>query len=313
MPSLPFPAISPLVSTLACLALSLGSGCLIDNPDPLGPPGPKGSNPDDVEGPALVLRVSVDPDAPRLNNFGQPAPMAEGHAGQDPRFHRIGIHHAELVPNALTPIGAGAIALESPHTTEGGEIAVDFDEQPVIAPGDDIVATALADLPPGTYEYLRIAISYQEYDVDLQVDVAGQPFEVTGRVASFLERNTYIRDYQLDDQTVTVNDNRSQGYWAFKTPYTDVIEGQAPAGATTVPNPIDSTSPIDVGSCIVTAAFDEPLTITGSEDEDLVVGVTLSIDRSFEWIDGNGDGAWQPLEGEAIVDMGVRGMSLAVE
>lgn len=304
---------SPTLRALLPLALALASGCLLDDPvDPLGP-APSGDDHGEADGPALVLRVAVDPDAPRLNNLGLPAPMAEGHAGQDPVFHRIGIHHAELVPNALTPVGVGAIALESPHTMAGGDLAVDFDEQPVIAPGEEIVGAVLADLPPGTYEYLRIALSFQEYDVDLEVDVAGQPLAVTGRVASFLELSTYIRDYELDGETVTVNGNRAQGYWAFKTPYTSVIEGQAPAGATTVPNPIDSTSPVGVGSCIVTAAFDEPLTITGDEREDLVVDVSLSIDRSFEWIDGNGDGVWQPLQSEAIVDMGVRGMTLAVE
>lgn len=304
----------PSTPVFALLCAILGSACLLDNPvdDPIDDPAEDGESERD-DGPALVLRVAVDPDAERLNNLGLPAPMAEGHAGQDPVFHRIGIHHAELVPTAFTPIGAGAIALESPHTTEGGAIAVDFDAQPIIAPGEEILGTALSALPPGTYEYLRIAISYQEYDVDLEVDVAGQPFEVTGRVASFLELNTYIRDFDLDGETVTVNGNRSQGYWAFKTPYTAVVEGQAPEGATTVPNPISSTSPINVGSCIVTAAFDEPLTITGDEREDRVIDVTLSIDRSFEWIDDNGDGAWQPLEGEAIVDMGVRGMTLAVE
>ncbi len=293
-----------------CATLLLASGCLIDNPLDAPPPGSPADR-EPVEGPALVLHVSVDPDAPRLDNFGRPAPMAPGHAGQDPVFHRIGIHYAELAPTAFTPLGVGAIALDSPHTTEGGELAVDFDAQPVVAPGDEIVAIALADLAPGTYEYLRVAISYQEYDVDLEVDVAGSPFEVTGRVASFLERLTYVRDYVLLDETVSVDANRRQGYWAFKTAYTGVTEGQAPEGATTVPNPIDDTSPVSVGSCIVTAAFDPPLTIRGDESDDRVVDVTFSIDRSFEWIDDNGDGAWQPLAGELVVDMGVRGMAVS--
>lgn len=306
---MPYSRSAVVSAALTVLGTTLVSGCLLDNPA-AAPARSDGSEP--ADGPALILRVAVDPDAERLNNLGLPAPMAEGHAGQDPVFHRIGIHHAELVPTAFTPVGAGAIALESPHTMEGGEVAVDFDEQPVIAPGGEIVGTALSQLPPGTYEYLRIAISYQEYDVDLEVDVAGQPIEVTGRVASFLERNTYIRRFDLDGETVTVNGNRPQGYWAFKTPYTAVTEGQAPQGATTVPNPISSTSPITVGSCIVTAAFEPPLTITGDEPDDQIVDVTLSIDRSFEWVDGNGDGAWQPLQGEAIVDMGVRGMTLSV-
>ncbi len=302
---------SLFIASLAPLALSLlTSACLLDNPLGSGPEASSPASTEPVEGPALVLRVSVDPDAPRLDNLGRPAVMPAGHAGQDPVFHQIGVHYAELAPTALTPLGVGVIALDSPHTTEGGELAVDFDQQPVVVPGDEIVAAALAELPAGTYEYLRIAISYQEYDVDLQVDVAGQPYEVTGRVASFLERSTFIREFDLLGETVAVNGNRHQGYWAFKTPYTGVVEGQAPEGATTVPNPIASTSPVAVGSCIVTAAFEQPLTIRGDETEDVVVDVTLSTDRSFEWIDDDGDGAWQPLAGEIVVDMGVRGMTV---
>ncbi|MCH9680841.1 MAG: hypothetical protein K0V04_05360 [Deltaproteobacteria bacterium] len=289
-----------------CLTANPLDGWDRDEPESAQPLGPE------IEGPALVLRIDVDPDAPRLNNLGLPAPMAEGHAGQDPVFQRIGVHHAELVPSAFTPLGAGVIVLDSPHTTKGGHLAVDFDAQPVVTPGGEIVVAALADLMPGTYEYLRIAVSYQEYDVDLEVDVAGQPFEVTGRLASFIESSTYISEFSIAAETIHIDGNRPQGYFAFKAPGMAAVQGQAPAGATTVPNPIDATSPIEVGSCIVTAVFDPPLVIRGDEDEDRVIAATLSTDRSFEWIDGNGDGSWQPLAGEAVVDMGVRGMTLDV-
>ena len=79
------------------------------------------------------------------------------------------------------------------------------------------------------------------------------------------------------------------------------------AGATTVPNPIFDTSPIPAGSCVVTGAFDQPLVITGNETKDIVITVSLSTNNSFEWTD-NGDGLFQPEVGDAVVDMGVRGM-----
>ncbi len=304
-----------LPGTLALVALGTAlGGCLLDNPldAPRGEePPPQGSALPEIDEPALVLQISVDPEAPRLNNLGLPAPMVDGHAGQDPVFRRIGVHHAELAPTAWTPLGEGVIVLDSPHTLAGGSMAVDFDQEPVVRPGGQIAVVALADVPPGSYEYLRIAVSYQEFEVDLQVDLGGQVVEVTGTVASFIEANTFIREFVLAGQTVRVDGNRPQGYWAFTAPGTGVIEGQAPAGATTVPNPIDATSPIEVGSCIVTAAFDPPLRIGGDEADDRVVSVTLSTDRSFEWIDTNDDGAWQPLAGEVVVDMGVRGMTVA--
>jgi hypothetical protein len=39
-----------------------------------------------------------------------------------------------------------------------------------------------------------------------------------------------------------------------------------------------------------------------------VVTVSLSTNKSFEWIEVNADGYYQPELGEAVVDMGLRGL-----
>ena len=262
--------------------------------------------------PSLVVRILVDPDGPRLDNLGQPTQMPPGHAGQDPIMHRIGAHHVELVPNAYTLPGQGAELFHSPDTAAGGELAVDFEAEPVIAPGETILRVALDAIDPGTYAYLRVAVSYQEYDVTLRAGLGGQSVDVSGRVVSFLERLTYITSFDVGGESVDVGGNRPQGYFAFKTAYTGVITGQAPPGATTVPNPIDATSPIEVGSCIVTGVFPQPLTISGHESDDIVIDVSLSTNKSFEWDDTNGNGHWEPLRDEMPVDMGIRGMTVEV-
>ena len=60
---------------------------------------------------------------------------------------------------------------------------------------------------------------------------------------------------------------------------------------------------------MVTAAFTPgSLTITGKETQDIVITVSLSTNKSFEWIDYNGNHEWDALSGEPVVDMGVRGM-----
>jgi hypothetical protein len=51
-----------------------------------------------------------------------------------------------------------------------------------------------------------------------------------------------------------------------------------------------------------------PLVITGSETEDIVITVSLSTNKSFEWIEVTPDGLYQPEVGEAVVDMGLRGL-----
>jgi hypothetical protein len=115
----------------------------------------------------------------------------------------------------------------------------------------------------------------------------------------------------VKDSTVAVNANRDQGYWAFEGSLMGagfLRTGQAPPGATTVPNPLFASSPIPAGSCVVTGQFGTPLTITGNETSDINIEVSLSTNRSFEWRDVDGNGTFDPLNGDAVVDMGIRGM-----
>ena len=106
-----------------------------------------------------------------------------------------------------------------------------------------------------------------------------------------------------------LNANKAQGYWAFglnNQPYS--TSGQAAAGATTVPNPISSTSTIPPGSCVVTGEFSTPFTITGNETEDVVIVVSLSTNNSFEWKENGGNNLYEPAAGDTVVDMGIRGL-----
>ena len=139
--------------------------------------------------------------------------------------------------------------------------------------------------------------------------------EIPGTIASFIGANTYIDSFRVKSKTVEVNANKAQGYWAFETDYPDIpiIEGQAPAGATTVPNPIFDCSPISAGSCLVTWSFTTPLTITGNEKDDVVITCSVSINNNFEWVNTDNNGKYNPQEGDAVVNMGVRGLIPIVE
>ena len=87
-----------------------------------------------------------------------------------------------------------------------------------------------------------------------------------------------------------------------------VNTGQAPAGATTVPNPIFATSPIPAGSCLVTGQFATPLVVTGNETSDITIIVSLSTNKSFEWEEHTSSpGTFDPPN-DFAVDMGIRGM-----
>ena len=272
----------------------------------------------------LVLKYKFDSTQVRLNNVGQPEPMAAGHAGQSPKFNKMSAHYIELARTMWDSLGKGAVLYLAPETTAGGDKAIDFNQSTFAGDGEVFFKIPLKNITPGEYEYLRVSLAYQNYDIKYYVDttIAGFPIqqEFEGTVASFIGYNTYITNFKVKDSTLTVNANKKQGFWAFETAinfmgtdYGVVESGQAPDGATTVPNPIFATSPIPQGSCVVTAAFEDSsqpqkLVIPSNPTKDIVVEVSLSVNKSFEWVENVADGKWEPGKNENVVDMGIRGM-----
>jgi hypothetical protein len=249
----------------------------------------------------LVFVFKFDSTQQRLNNIGLPDAMPADNSGQSPLFNTMSSHYVELAPNAFTALGSGDILYRAPEVTTGGSNAIDFSQSVLAKEGETFLSVPLDEITPGTYQYLRVSLAYQNYGI--RFNVLGQ--NLVGTVASFIGFNTYISNYKIKDSTVTVNANKLQGYWGLETAY-GVFSGDAPA--TTVPNPIASTSPVPAGSCVVTGAFTTPLTITGKETKDIKVTVSLSTNKSFEWKDQNLNGIYEPLDGDSVVNMGIRGL-----
>ncbi len=256
------------------------------------------------DGPQLIFRFAFDEDQPRLDNLGNPAVMPEGHAAQTPRFNQISANYIELTPNAMTVLGMGEVLYVGDETEAGGETAIDIDRGNFVVAGEDFFKIPLSQVTPGNYPFIRVSLSYQNFDVDYRA----QGFDLEGTLASFIGYNNYITSYTIKNTVVEVNGNRLQGYWGFETINGITVTGQAPAGATTVVNPLWATSPVPEGSCVVTGQFPEHLSITGNETEDIVVTLSLSVNDSFEWVEVNENGIWEPQEQENVVDMGIRGM-----
>jgi hypothetical protein len=272
--------------------------------------------------PKLIFKFKFDPDQERLNNIGQPETMPAGHAGQSPSFNSMSAHYLELAPTALTALGKGVILYKAAETTTGGSNAIDFEKSSFAGNNETFFEAPLKNVAPGEYDWLRLSLAYQNYGVKYYVDtvISGITVqqEFSGTVASFIGFNTYIENYKIKDQNVAVNANRKQGYWGFETmvnfggvSYPFSTTGQAPEGATTVVNPLFATSPIPPGSCAVTSDFPGAgLIITGKETTDIVIEISLSTNKSFEWTEVVNDGKWAPTKGEQVVDMGIRGMKL---
>lgn len=254
--------------------------------------------------PKLIVKFKFDPNQVRLNNLGQPSSVSLGNAAQSPIFNSISAHYFELAPNAYTQLGQGAVLYHAAETDIGGTTAIDFSQSIIVSEDEAFLSIPLSQIPQGSYEYVRVSLSYQNYGIK----VLNNGLEYNGTLASFVGYNTYLTTHYIGNNAFPVNGNELQGYWAFALndfPY--ATSGQS-AGVTTVPNPIAATSPIPQGSCVVTGAFANNLVINGNETSDVEVTLSLSINNSFEWEEVNFDGKYEPSAGENVVDMGLRGL-----
>ena len=262
---------------------------------------------DDVrtEEPQLIINFKFDPAQVRLDNFGEPSSVATGNAAQSPVFNSISAHYFELAPSAFTALGDGAVLYKASETMNGGAKAIDFSQAKIVGENEVFLSIPISQVPQGNYEYVRVSLSYQNYNIA----VRNNSVDYTGTLESFVGYNTYLTTHYIGNNAFPVNGNRLQGYWAFAlngVPY--ATSGQAPEGSTTVPNPIANTSPIPAGSCVVTGKFQTNLIINSNETKNIYVTLSLSNNNSFEWQEVTQDGKYEPSIGENVVDMGLRGL-----
>ena len=266
----------------------------------------------------LIINFKFDGEAERQNNIGNAVDVAEGHAAQTPDFRELGIHYLGIFPDKFTTYSGGEALLATPTTEQGGISAIDFDREFFIDETNNQIKINLSEVTPGIYEYLRSSLAFQRYNITFNLKGADLPdgidddIDVDGKIASFLGYNTYIDSYDIDGQVVIVNSNKAQGYFGLESSamingyaFNQLSEGNSPQ--TTVPNPINDTSPVPAGSCVVTGKFPTALVIPAEANKDIIVDVIISTNNSFEWVDGNGNGKYEPILGEQVIDMGTRG------
>ena len=277
--------------------------------------------------PLVHFRVKFDPLQERLNANGMPAGVTSGRAAQTPSINAIGVQQIELTTNNSTAVGKGAVLLSTPSTVAGGETAVDFSQVKFAKDGEIFFSIPMSQLGIGRYEFVRVAVAYQNFDVlfnMLNVPFSGNFNDERGTFASFLGANNYLTQYRVGTKDETVNGNRKQGYWSFESKLSSayssndrMYNGQSPEGGTTVVNPIYQTSPLPSGACVVTGKFDTPLSTTGKEAQDITVTLSFSTNRSFEWEEnivrnGKWDADRQAATGqptiERVMDTGFRGL-----
>lgn len=259
------------------------------------------------DGPNIIFKFKFDSTLARLDNFGQPSSIPSNHSAQSPLFNKLSAHYVELAADDYVPLGSGSVLYRAKETSMGGTNAIDFQYSTIVGNGGEFLGIPIKNVSPGSYKWLRVSLAYQNCQIKYKATISGTDYYLNGTIASFVGFNTYIKSYQIQNLSVGVNANKLQGYWGFESSGTTTV-GQAPPGATTVPNPLASSSPIPTGSCVVTGSFPSNLVVTGNETSDITITVTLSTNKSFEWKDANGNGWYEPLAGDTAVDMGLRGL-----
>ncbi|MFT7350525.1 MAG: hypothetical protein ACI9XR_000230, partial [Flavobacterium sp.] len=208
---------------------------------------------DTLPEPKVIIKFKFDSGLARLKNFGQPTTIAAGNAAQKPTFNFISAHYLEFSPNATTQLGQGYVAYLAPETTLGGSAAIDFSKAIQVKEGEAFLEIPLKDFQAGSYEWLRVSLSYQDYSISMLLSQV----DYQANIKSFIGFNTYLENRIINNTSFT--GNKPQGYWEFSilnNPFE--TSGQTAANATTVPNPLAATSPIPAGSCVVTGKFETP-------------------------------------------------------
>ena len=278
------------------------------------------------------FKVKFDGLQERLDSKGFPSAVGAGRAAQTPLMNQIGIQQLELTTNNTTTLGKGLVLMTTPETTAGGESAIDFAQVKMAKEGEIFLTLPLENLPIGRYEWTRISVAYQNFDVlfnMFNVPNAGTFLDQRGTLASFLGQNNYLSPYKVWSKMDNVSGNYKQGYWCYETKLVSsyasndkMFNGQTPEGSTTVVNLMSTTVPNPIGSGIITGKFDTPLSITGGETQDIYITLSFSVNRSFEWeesIDRNGKWDYnaqantgQPAV-ERVLDAGLRGLKVSYD
>ena len=143
--------------------------------------------------PNLIIKFKFDANQIRLNNLGQPATIPVGNAAQTPIFNSISAHYFELAPNAFTQLGQGTVLYHAPETMAGGDSAIDFDQSKIVGEDEVFLSIPLSQVTQGSYEWVRVSLSYQNFDVSIRNDGT----DYTGTFASFVGFNTYLNTHYI--------------------------------------------------------------------------------------------------------------------
>ena len=240
-------------------------------------------------GAEITYNIFIDSTQERLDSNANPVGTPAGHGSLSPRYNYLQVGQIFLFDS--TSPGNGWSTLNSLNITgSNGTITV----------GSHYNGSAI------TFNCLRINFDFQNYEFDCAIDgnyLSVNMLSFLG--SSWMQNPLFIRDSVVSHDTV-----ESQGSWYLEID--SVGMGVVLHGLTstlTAPNVLQNTSPLQYGGYSLTCPINPPLTFSG--DQTHTLNVSISSNHCFEWIEHSNPGSFDPLNGDTVFDVGLRGVKVS--
>jgi len=239
----------------------------------------------------------------RLDNSGMLSSIPGNHRALSPKNPGFRIGYIELLSDPSTPAGYGVRIFGT------GQVSNSFDTgypccQGVIDENENFSTPYLALQDPTTFNWMRIYFTYTHFDIDYKIN--GSPYETS--VSGFLAEKSLTYYFEIRDSVYSEYSTKINGEWYLEadTPgYGVVLHGSA---FTASPNILYNTVPTPSNSCVVTCAIDPPLFFDHPDNK--TITISLSTNKSFEWIENSDPDFFEPFNGDTIYDFGIRGIKV---
>ncbi len=243
---------------------------------------------------ALHFIIKFDSIQDRLDNNGGLSVIPGGHSVQTPIYNQIAINEIEFLEDSLTAYGYGKTLLSEENLfMNNGSL-----DLTMYMPGETQT----------TFHWLRIYFSYQNVSVKCKIngDI------VTGTMLSFLKTHTGLYPSQIGDSIIRNDSSRYQGEWFLEVDtsgFGTLLHGQTPQGSLTQPNILHYSWPVQTNSMyVLTCPINPGLYFNKTPSKTITISV--STNKSFEWVEHSDPNYFEPLDGDTIIDFGIRGIKV---
>ncbi len=285
------------ISRFIIIYFALLISCRTENeddsrPEPVFPPSAE-----------LTITIKFDPLQDRLDSFGVPNPIPIGHEALSPNINGMKIGFIELLSDSIIPYNDGLKLLQSNIVYNASDTGYKCCSD--LIPNNFIYETSISStLIPDTFKYIRIYFVYENLDISYKFNNN----IYAGSVAAFLAPKALTFNYQISDSAFNSYSLKTNGQWYFEvdTPgFGTILSGDA---LTTQPNILYNSNPVPSGGCIVTCPITPFLFL--DKPDSISITISISTNKSFEWIEHSDPAFFEPFDGDTIVDVGIRGIKV---